>query len=174
MSDIVRWLDSATCLRPLQTTDGSQLFEVVERDREHLGEFLVWVKTVNTLEDAQAIIHRALECRAAGTDIRFGIFNEGKLMGIISLHFMAPGYSAEFSIWLAQTAVGKNLANRASKEIFEYARELGLRRIQFRLRATNERSRAFITRLGLTYEGNEQFGEYDNGWQVVERYALYI
>lgn len=174
MSDIVRWLDNTTCLRPLQVTDDAQLFEVVERDREHLGEFLVWVKTVNTLQDAQAIIARAIECRKAGTDIRFGIFDNDELMGVISLHFMAPGYSAEFSIWLARAAVGKNLANRASKEIFEYARELGLKRIQFRLRANNARSRAFITRLGLTYEGDEQFGEYDNGWQVVERYALYI
>lgn len=169
-------IDEQVSLRTLCLNDAPAFFELVKVERGRLEEFLAWVPRVQTLQDVEGVLMRAAAMTEAGTAARFGIFDQDRLFGTINLFVMAPGYSAEFGIWLSATTVGKGIANRAARTLFAYARDtMGLKRIQFRLRPDNHQSRAFITRLGLVFEGVELHAEEHHGvWHNLERYALLL
>jgi ribosomal-protein-serine acetyltransferase len=163
-------------LRPFQLLDVPAFFALVDREREHLRGFLTWVDQVQTLEDAEGTIKRAVEQNESGRGARFGIFDGDALIGAFNLFIMEPGYSAEFGTWLATGAVGRNIAHRAATAGIDYARTvLGLERIQFRLRPDNGRSEAFIRRLGFRREGREPRAEqHGDHWFDLDRYGLIL
>jgi ribosomal-protein-serine acetyltransferase len=80
------------------------------------------------------------------------------LIGLVRVHERTK--SGELGYWVDRKAEGKGLVSRACAAMLDHAfGELGLRRVEIRLAASNSRSRAVPERLGFTLEGTARQAE---------------
>lgn len=142
-------------LRLHETRHAAELYDLVDRNREHLAPWFPWVETTRGLEDSRAFIERGLRRFAAGNGFEAGLVEDGQLVGCLGLHYVArPEDATEVGYWLARDAQGRGLMRRAIAGLLHHLFEdLGLNRVEIRCDPANARSRAVPERLGFEREG---------------------
>ncbi len=73
-------------LKILEAHDTEALFNLVNRSRNSLREWLPWVDATEQPSDTRAFIKRGLLQFADGNGFQCGIWYEGTLVGVIGLH----------------------------------------------------------------------------------------
>ncbi len=148
-------LDDHSELRLLQLHHADALFDLTDRNRERLRQWLPWVNGVGQVEDTRAFIKSRLEALAKGTGYDLTIWHHGKIagtLGLFDLHH--DGIKGEIGYWLGQEFVGKGLMTRSVKALLAFAfEELELYRVQIKVHPDNIKSRAIPERLGFSLEG---------------------
>lgn len=131
------------------------LFELTDRNREHLREWLPWVDNTRSVEDSKEFIRLSLDGFAGNSGFPVGIWYKGQLAGTIGYHFFAwATHRTEIGYWLGQEFSGKGIMMRATRKLIEYGfGELDLNRIEIRCAPGNLKSRAIPERLGFVQEG---------------------
>ena len=131
------------------------LFELTDRNREHLREWLPWVDSTTSVEDSLSFIRVSLEAFSYNNGFPVGIWYKGQLAGCIGYHYFAwTTRRTEIGYWLGQEFSGKGIMTRATRKLIEYGfGELGLNRIEIRCAPGNLKSQAIPKRLGFTQEG---------------------
>jgi ribosomal-protein-serine acetyltransferase len=151
------------------------LFQVIDREREQLREWLAWV-TENTSEEHILVWIRAvLEQFAANKGFSAVIWVEGRIAGVVGiLPIDWRNRKAEFGYWLAKEFQGRGLVTDASRAILRHLLiELDLHRVEIHCATGNARSRAVPRRLGFKHEGTLRDGQWINGHFVdLEIYSL--
>ncbi len=139
----------------LEERHAPALFELTDRNREHLREWLPWVDGTTSLEDSRTFIRVSLETFSYNNGFPVGIWYQGYLAGCIAYHYFAWNTRrTEIGYWLGQEFSGKGIITRAARKLIEYGfGELGLNRIEIRCAPGNLKSRAIPERLGFTREG---------------------
>lgn len=151
----VKRIDEGTELHLLEERHADELFEIVESNRAHLERWLPWVSNVRDVGDSRRYIVGALQQFADGNGMAVAIRHEGKLAGVINLHFV-DRYSERTSIgyWLSEDFQGRGLVTRACKTLIDHAfGTLELNRVEIRCASDNAKSRAIPERLGFKEEG---------------------
>lgn len=148
-------VDNEIELGLLEERHAQALFDLTERNREHIGEWLPWVEDVKSAEDTRSFIKGALKQFSENDGFQAGIFYKGELAGCIGYHqFAWATRRTEIGYWLGQDFTGKGIMTRAVRRLVEYAfGELGLNRVEIRCAPGNLKSRAIPERLGFTQEG---------------------
>lgn len=142
-------------LRALDEADGRSLFDLTDRNREHLRAWLPWVDGTRTVDDTLAFIRVARQQERDGFGFQAGIWYRGDLSGVVGYHRIdwsrrkvALGY------WLGREFEGKGIMTRSCRALVDHAfRELGLERVEIRAATGNARSRAIPLRLGFREGG---------------------
>ncbi|MBN9387800.1 MAG: GNAT family N-acetyltransferase [Chloroflexi bacterium] len=131
------------------------LFELTDRSREHIREWLPWVDGSTTVEASRNFIKISLKQYAENDGLAVGIWYKGELAGTASFHYFDwHTRRTEIGYWLGQEFTGKGLMTRAVRRLVEYGfDELNLNRIEIRCAPGNRKSRAIPERLGFTAEG---------------------
>lgn len=148
-------IDDDTELHLLEERHSDELFAAIESSREHLERWLPWVSNVRNADDSRRYIIGALQQFADGNGMAIAIRYQGKLAGVINLHFV-DRYSERTSIgyWLTEGFQGKGLITRACSLLIDHAfGPLELNRVEIRCASDNTRSRAIPERLGFKEEG---------------------
>jgi RimJ/RimL family protein N-acetyltransferase len=123
-------------------------------------------------KDAEGFISKATEWWAAGTELTWGLRVEDQWVGMIGLHRVTPGGSAEIGYWLAASARGRGYLTEAARAVinFAFARDgLALERLEWKAVVGNLPSARAARALGFHYEGMQRQaladtrGRYD-GW----------
>jgi ribosomal-protein-serine acetyltransferase len=142
-------------LRPLNLRDAGAVFALVEANRSHLRRWLPWVDATRSVGDIREFLRRVTAQAKAGTGQAFGLWWQGRLVGIASLVWIdASNRSAAIGYWLAQEAEGRGLMSAAVAALLRHGfRTLQLNRIEIRAGVRNRRSRAVPQRLGFRHEG---------------------
>ncbi len=132
-----------------------ELFQLIEANRQFLGEWLPWVNSNSTLAETENFIHSAKEKFANNAGYRAGIWYRGGLVGLISLHNINwTNSNVSMGYWLGEKYSGQGIMTAACKTLISYVfAELKLHRMEIRCAEGNERSRAIAARLGFTQEG---------------------
>lgn len=166
-------LGDGLVLEPWVFEDAPDFFTLVESNRAHLGEFLAWVDRIISIDDAYRQMERFENDNEAGKALRFAVRQNNQLVGAVNIVRLEPGV-AELGTWLAQVAVGRGIARRASRAAIDHARNaLALERLVFHLRSGNEASRAYIKGLGFRFEAREPGAEKHRGeYYDLDRYSL--
>ncbi|HEY0375592.1 MAG TPA: GNAT family protein [Pyrinomonadaceae bacterium] len=148
-------IDARTQLRPLALGHAQEFFELVHRNRTHIGEWMFWVGDDYSLADAEAHIIIALEKAAAGNGVEAGIWFENQLAGCVRYNYIDRAHrNTELGYWLGAAFQGRGLATAACRAMTDYAfATLGLNRVEIRCMSENLRSRRVPERLGFTQEG---------------------
>jgi ribosomal-protein-serine acetyltransferase len=151
-----------------------RLFALVQRNREHLGRFMVWAVDPK-IEDTAAFIERSLAEFARGEGFQGGLWYRGELIGGIGTpNFDRHDHRTEIGYWLGTEAEGKGLMGRAVIQLIRHlftAEEMN--RIEIRAQVDNHRSRAIPERLGFTQEGTLRQQVYEGGaWRDHVVYSL--
>ena len=155
-------VDHEVLLRPPSLDDAVPLFEIIDRDRDYLGEFLPWTETTLAAKDTETFLKTAIDERAADPRERFLFMIEflGDLAGLIDIR---PGSNPASSLsdgmigyWLAEPMQGRGIMTRSCRAVVEHGfSAMRLSRITIHADVTNQPSRAIPKRLGFTYRGIE-------------------
>jgi ribosomal-protein-serine acetyltransferase len=155
-------IDELTELRILQLGDAEQVFELTDKNRAYLREWLPWVDSNQTVNDTRRFIQTIINQFKSNEGFQCGIWNEGKLTGVVGFHRIDwLNKNVEIGYWIAREYQGRGLITRSCKAMIEYAfREFNLKRVQIRCATGNIRSCAIPERLGFRKEGIMLQGEY--------------
>ena len=142
-------------LRLIEERHAEELFALVDRNREHLREWLVWVDRVGTVDAQKRRINESLEGFADGEGVPAGIWFQGDLAGEISFTQINRAHrSAYIEYWLSADRQGNGLVTRSCRAMLDHAfDELGLNRVELDAAPGNVKSRAIAERLGFRQEG---------------------
>ena len=132
-------------LRPLKREDARALYDLVHENRGHLtalGDYAELVSSSFEKLDADL-------ANAAASNLRFGIFLAGTLIGSAVLIPVDPPRHG-LGYWLAKDATGKGYATAAVGRLVTFARDdLRASDIYAGVTRGNHRSQALLGRLGF-------------------------
>jgi ribosomal-protein-serine acetyltransferase len=171
---LISRFDDNSELRLLERHHASDLFGVIDQNREYLARWLGWVDGSRSSADVDAFIASALQQLARGAGIHCGIFVGGQVVGSVGCHEIdARNRKTSAGFWIAEHLQGRGLATLSVDALVRYAfLEWGLHRMEIRCALDNQRSRALALRLGFEEEGiRKQYEWATNGFRDLVVYA---
>ena len=165
-------------LRQFEWEDADKLFAVVERNREHLRQWLPWVDQTRSADDIRRFISRATAQFEADLGPNFGIWLEGTLAGAIGCHTIdRADRSCSLGYRIEAGHQGRGNITRCCRHLLDYVfDEAGLHRVEIRCATGNWRSCAIPQRLGFIHEGVLREAEWVNDrwldlnvWSMLEQ-----
>ncbi len=142
-------------LRFLELRHAQDFLAFVAENREHLGVWLEWGHTIQTLEEAQNFIKRGITRYAEDGLPWVGLWLENRLVGgILFFPVDRQAKSTMIGYWLAGHIAGRGLMSKAVLAMLGFVfDDLGLNRLELQAHVDNLKSRALATRLGFQFEG---------------------
>jgi ribosomal-protein-serine acetyltransferase len=152
--------DIELCL--FEEWDATELFQLIERGREHLRQWLPWVDYETSIEDSRNFVRRSLQSYLDNESFSLGVRYQGQWAGVISFHTVDwPNRQVEIGYWLGDDFQGHGIMTRACRAMLDFAfRKLQLNRVTILCATGNTRSRAIPERLGFIQEGMLRQGEW--------------
>lgn len=142
-------------LRILELRHAPLFLQFVRENREFLGRWLGWAKSIDSPEAAEAFLKRGVTRLSDDGLPWVSIWSGGRMAGGVLFFPLDPiTKSTDIGYWLASWAGGNGLASRAVTAMLDYAfREVGVNRVGLLAEVGNDRSAALAKRLGFTFEG---------------------
>jgi len=163
-------------LKTFSLDEAIKLYQLIDKNRVHIGEWLIWVDKTKSVEDVEKMIQEYNERREKGEGLNFGIWYQAKLIGVISFAYIdKERRKAGIAYWLDNDYQGKGIITKSCKYLIEYGfNNLNLHRIEISCAEGNSKSRAIPKRLGFTEEGIFKESELIRGGKLVDNhyYAL--
>lgn len=142
-------------LRRRSESDAEAVFQVIDKNRNYLKQWLPWLDDSKTVDDLRKYIRSdAMEFeKKEGCD--FGIWYAGQWIGGIGLSsFGTKDRKTSIGYWLSEDFQGKGIMTDCVRALVNYCFEhLNLNRIVIRCASGNTKSRAIPQRLGFKEEG---------------------
>jgi ribosomal-protein-serine acetyltransferase len=148
-------VDDEVVLSVIQERDAADIFELTNRNRQYLREWLPWVDTTQSVADTRAFLLRSLEQVRQSDGFQTRIDYRGQLAGMIGHHYHDwVNKRTEIGYWLSEPLQGRGIMTRACRTLTDFAFDsLGLNRVEIRVATDNQRSRAIPEHLGFSAEG---------------------
>ncbi len=150
-------VDTEITLRPFREGDAAPMFEIVDRDRDYLGEFLPWVDQCQTVEDEARFVESHISQPSTGSEAiaSFIIEYKSEMAGTIVVRLASPLRRAgEIGYWLAEPMQHRGIMTRACEAVTAHGfEEMELRVIEIYADPANHRSQAIPVRLGYNHDG---------------------
>jgi ribosomal-protein-serine acetyltransferase len=139
----------------LEEGHAAEIYEIVDRDRAYLTEWLPWVDMTHSPGDIAIFIRRSLEQFARNEGPHAGILYDGRIRGCVGLKPVDwANRKTEIGYWLSSDCQGRGLITDACRAVIDLAfGEWNLHKIEIRVAVGNERSARVPARLGFTLEG---------------------
>ena len=151
-------------MRQFEPGDAETVFAAVDRNREHLRQWLPWVDGSHSPEDVRQFIVRVQAQFEADQGPNAGIWVDGVFAGNVGCHPIDwANRSCSLGYWIAAAQQGKGAITRCCAAMLDCLfEELGLHRVEIRCGTGNTRSCAIPERLGFTREGLLREAEWVN------------
>ena len=162
-------------IRILQEKDAGAFFEVLEKNRARLKQWVPWLDLVATSQDATLFIQNALAGMEKNAEVTLGIWLQDQFIGTVGINnWNALNRTALLGYWISEEFEGQGIATQCCRTFCQYCFEhLGINRIELKCACHNVRSEAIAKRLGFTFEGISFQAEYLYGVFVDQKvYAL--
>jgi ribosomal-protein-serine acetyltransferase len=145
-------------------SDAETLFGLVQNNREYLGQWLFWVKKLNSIEDESRFIENALLKWDLGQCFVFTISFNGAIVGTISASdVQLTDKPCELGYWVDQNNQGKGIVSTAITLLEKEMEKFGRRNFILRVDRDNHRSASLANKLGYITDGNIVFDLDDEG-----------
>jgi ribosomal-protein-serine acetyltransferase len=155
-------VDEEIVIELFQQHHKEELFELVDANRNHLRKWLLWVDKRKSPEDFEPIIPIWIKNYADNNGFDAGIRYNGKLVGMIGLHYIDWKNSAtSIGYFLSEDAQGHGIITRAVKALLDYIfGTLEINRVEIQCAVSNHKSIAIPERLGFVKEGIKRDGQW--------------
>ncbi|WP_271854165.1 GNAT family N-acetyltransferase [Planococcus maritimus] len=155
-------IDEELSLKLVELTDADRIFELTDRSRLALREWLPWLDHTKTVQDTKDFIQSGAESFALGNSLNCAIVYRGEIAGIAGFNEINKAKKmAYIGYWLDTEYQGKGIMTRVAGALTDYAlTERGLNKVEIRAAAGNHKSRNIPVRLGFTEEGTIRHGEW--------------
>jgi ribosomal-protein-serine acetyltransferase len=138
-------------LRTLATVE--TMHRLTEKNLDRLRAWEPWAQGEQSESDLAAFTQFQLDQFARGAVVPTVIFRGDQAVGSASLKLDAYLSTAELGYWIDRDEEGKGIVSRACSALIEHAFGAGMRRLEIRTAAYNERSCRVAERLGFEREG---------------------
>lgn len=147
-----------------------RLFELTEKNREYLGEFLPWVPHVKTVEDSRKHIQETLLNREVNKVFTYGIEQDGTVIGDISIRNLQDAtLPPEIGYWLGKEYAGRGITTLATQALSQFGVDtLGLKKIIIKADPDNVASNKVAEKAGFMFEHQEESENHEtlNVWVI--------
>lgn len=157
MSHELLTIDEHMKLVQLQPEQADILFELTDRNREYLGQFLPWPAHVKSVEDSRKHIEETIQKRIENSSYTYGIEVDGVIAGDISIRNLNEAEKTpEIGYWMSPIYAGKGLMTKSVQALTDYGLgSLGLEKIVIRAEPTNVGSNKVAEKAGYIQEGKD-------------------
>jgi len=146
----------------LITENHSQpIFDVVDKNRAHLREWLPFVDRMQTVEFAENFVKGTMQRNKDGNEFAFVIIDADQVIGRIGVYKIdGQNKIGEIGYWLAENAQGKGIITKSCKAVIDFCfSDLQLNRIEIKCGTENFKSKTIPEKLNFTKEGVIRRGE---------------
>ena len=145
-----------------------ELSRLVDRNREHLRQWLQWVDNSRTTQDSRTFLREVQKVYRDTRTVTAGIWRRERLSGMVGLNEVNwVDRSTKFGYWLDARLQGQGIMTRACEVLAEHVFEdLELNRIEIEAAVENLKSRAIPERLGFQLDGVRREAQFLNGRYV--------
>ena len=169
-------VDDEIELRIATESDAATLFQLVEKNREHLRAWLPWLDEATSIQDEIEFIHGQLIRHQKTDGSLFLIWYQGRtIVGTLSVNQVDHGNQTGWiGYWLDRGHTGKGIMTRAVGAIVDVLLvSCGFNRVVIEIGVGNSASMAIPLRLGFREEGKsiERQWMYDR-WVDSLQYAI--
>lgn len=138
-----------------------ELFQLTDRNRQFLEEWLPWLDTIQCADDTKAFIELQLQRFSKGEVLHQSLFLKGRLCGVTAFnrvdHVSGIGY---IGYWLGQEFTGQGIMTAALQDLIRLGfSNWPLHRMEIRSAVENVKSRSVAERLGFRHEGTIRSAE---------------
>lgn len=147
-------VNESISLELLQEHQAEEIFELIDANREHLREWLLWVDKRKTADDMLPVIKYWLENLANHQGFDVAIRYDADLAGMIGVQFDRGNRTASIGYFLSKDCEGKGIITTSLKSlIHELFAAYSMNRIEIQCAANNVKSQKVPERLGFKMEG---------------------
>ena len=134
---------------------GEELFQLIQKNRDFLKQWLPWLDDVKESSDTREFIELQLQRFQLAEALHITIFYEEKIAGVLGYNQIDPVNSTGYiGYWLGQEYNRKGIMTKSVRELINIGQSYySLNRIDIRCAIDNYRSRAIPERLGFSNEG---------------------
>lgn len=172
MIDIIK-INKELYLRRISHQDAEEVFDLIDKNRAHLGSWLPFVENTHTAENTHAFIDQLQ--KPYSREMVFTICHEGAITGLIGFKDIdRANRRLEIGYWISKQNEGKGIVASSCRVLIDKAfRKMDMNRIQIKCGVGNERSSNIPKRLGFQFEGIERDGEkHKNNYIDLQVYSL--
>ena len=148
-------VDEDIRLELIKETHSRPIFDMVNRNRNHLRTWLPFVDNMNTVDFAENFVKGTIERTKTSIEYAFVIFDGQDAVGRIGVYKIDPQNKVgEIGYWLIEQSQSKGIIIKSCRALIAYCFEdLQLNRIEIRCGTENFKSMKIPERLGFTKEG---------------------
>lgn len=148
-------IDEHIQLRTYQPEDTAELFNAVDKSRQHLRKWLSWVDSTTKPDHSANFIQQSLADQHNQRAVTLGIFYDRHIIGGIGLHNWDHYLKkAEIGYWITKEYEGKGIITKCTARFIDIIFEkIGLNKVELHFMPHNKRSAAVAERLGAKIEG---------------------
>jgi ribosomal-protein-serine acetyltransferase len=150
----------------INKANAEEYFNLIEKNREFFTDKSSIVDIIHTLKDVEKFLSYF-----TNKFIRFGIYFEGKFVGVISIQNINEQLkSCSLGYFLDEEYTGKGIMTQSLSKVIEYCFDIhGLESLTLETKDDNEKSKNVGLRLGFKF--SEEYKTDRNGW-IYYRYIL--
>lgn len=154
-------VDTNLVLRHIMPLDAEEIFNTIDIQRDHLGQWLPFVALTTDLAYTINFLNSILEAENEKNVCVYTIRYHDQFAGVIGFKASdRPNKRTEIGYWMGTEFQHKGIMTRCVKTLCDRAfNEMDINRIQIRCAVNNTPSSAIAKRLGFSFEGIERDGE---------------
>ncbi len=169
-------IDEQLTLRALVSADAIRMYQIIDSQRDYLGEWLPFVQFTNKLEDSKGFVEMCIQNWKNMKDFVFKICLDDRMVGLIGTKEIDYlNKSTEIGYWLSEEVQHQGIMAKAVKVLLENLfEEFNLQRIQICCATGNVKSSNIPLRLGFVKEGVKRNAEWVGNYEFrdLEVYSL--
>ena len=148
-------VDDEIELRMLEETDTETVFTLVDRNRDYLRQWLIWVDASDSPEVTRQFIKDSKRLYENKESLAAGVWLNDELVGATGVVIYEwHNRMLEIGYWLSADQQGKGIMTRAVSALIDDAfNNLEMNRVEIHCATGNRRSRAIPERLGFKQDG---------------------
>lgn len=148
-------------LRDLRPESAQVIFNLINRNRQYLRQWLPFIDNTWKVEDTEIFIKSVLTGGGPKRDLIVEIWYQDRFAGLIALKEIDRwNKKAEIGYWLDPDLENKGIMTRCCKAMIDFAfKKMALNRIQIKVGIGNVQSSRIPEKLGFRFEGIERNGE---------------
>lgn len=142
-------------LQFINASHAQDLFNLTDRNREYLREWLPWVDFTKSVNDTTEYIKICKDQYNLNNGFQLIIKYNNEVAGILGLHYINHvNKHTEIGYWLGSNYTGKGLMTMSCRKLIDYCFEtLNLNRVAIKCASENYRSQKIPVRLGFKKDG---------------------
>jgi ribosomal-protein-serine acetyltransferase len=154
-------VNDSISLELLQQHQSNEIFNLIDTNRDHLREWLLWVDKRKTSEDMVPVIKYWLENLANNQGFDVAIRYNSDLVGMIGVQFDWGSRAASIGYFVSKDCEGKGIITTSVQNLIgELFDRYSMNRIEIQCAANNVKSQGVPERLGFKKEGIKREGQF--------------